>query len=131
MNAFRKNLALFRAHPAISALIIYQFFFFNIVLPLHTRGMITVDGKHTADTACCCCCGGGASKPVPGSEPSQKDKENCAICYFAAHVMPTPFPNLKLPELGLLRILPPPPSVSAVSLDLLLTYQSRGPPAVV
>jgi hypothetical protein len=130
MNVFRKNLALFRAHPAISALIVYQFIFFNIVLPLHTRGMITVDGKHTANAVCCCCCG-GRTRQAPNSEPSQRDRQNCAICYFAAHVMPTPFPNLKLPEMGLLRILPPPQSMSALSLDHLLTYQSRGPPAVV
>ncbi len=123
--------------PLVVALLLQQFIFFNIILPGHTRGQITTDGKHTKDPApiascCCCCCGSHATapdtKPDSKSPPSKRDREHCALCDFAARVLPTPSPCIILPELGLLDIVPPARPCTPIPADLIQSYQSRGPP---
>ena len=54
VNDVRSILARLRARPLVAFLLVYQFLFLNVVLPGHTRGAITTDGKHVAK----CCCGG-------------------------------------------------------------------------
>ena len=108
----------------------YQAFFLNVVLPGHTRGAITTDGKHTP--ARCCCCGGGAADHGPANkgpaEPSRRDRDHCAICDFAAGLTSVPVVVLTLPPLGLLDLLPVPPPAVDESRDLLPTYLACGPP---
>jgi hypothetical protein len=114
-----------------TALLLCQFVFLNIIVPGHTRGAVTLDGKHSGDV--CCCCGGDA--PANTNNPSQhtpskKDRENCAICNFAARVTHAPVLNLKLPELGLLEVLPPPTPAISVSLAVIPTCHERAPPGL-
>jgi len=114
------------------ALLVYQFFFFNILLPGHTRGAITLDGKHHPDEASCCCCGEVPAAPAkpgdPKSAPSQKDRENCAICNLAVRVMPAPLFTISLPPLTFLKTVDPEPAWQAVSVDRISTYLGRAPP---
>jgi hypothetical protein len=91
----------------LGLLLAYQALFLNVLLPGHTRGAITLDGKHTAP---CCCCGGGADRPAGKGPavPSQRDRDHCAICQFAAGITSVPMLYLKLAEAGLVERLPPP-----------------------
>ncbi len=132
MFRFTKSFTSSRSQTVAMALVLYQFIFLNFFLPGHTRGSITLDGKHIADPApCCCCCGDRAdlSKSDSHGTPSKHDKEECAICHFAARVLPTPVFKFVLPELGLLETRPLARPAIPVPADVVRTYQPRGPPA--
>ena len=111
-------------------LLVFQAFFLNVILPAHTRGAFTLDGKHSTDgPSGCCCCGGAAAQPGHGPfTPSQRDKDNCALCQFMAGLSSAPVVTLTLPELGLLTLLPVPPPAVHVARDLQPTYFACGPP---
>jgi hypothetical protein len=135
MTTFAKSLRQIRSRSFASALLVYQFIFFNILLPGHTRGAITLDGKHTLVSVPCCCCGleNPAAKSTTGKSngvPSQRDRDCCALCHFAARVLPTQFVGFTLPKMGLLDVLPVSNPDVPVSVDVIHTYQSRGPPLV-
>jgi hypothetical protein len=110
-------------------LLAYQFVFLNVILPGHTRGIVTLDGKHTACPMCCCCC--AAQKLAPGDPhpaPSQRDRDNCALCNFAARLTFVVPPNLGLTDFHLLEILPADPSPAIVICPLTRIDCCRGPP---
>ena len=113
----------------LGLLLAYQALFLNVILPGHTRGAITLDGKHTAARCCCCC--GSDDRPAGKAPavPSQRDREHCAICQFAAGITSVPVLYLKLAEAGLVERLPPPRPSVVVSLDRICTYLACGPPA--
>ena len=117
----------------VGALLLYQFFFFNILLPGHTRGAITLDGKHQPEISSCCCCGEMPAAPAkpndPKSAPSQKDRENCAICNLAVRVMPAPIFTISLPPLTFLKSVDPEPAWHAASVASIPTYLGRAPPS--
>ena len=126
--------ALLRPRKAIlGLLLVYQALFLNVVLPGHSRGAVTLDGRHTADLKPCCCCGGSgdpsAGHPGP-AVPSRRDREHCAICQFAAGLSPAPFLHVTLAPAGLLDRLPDPPPDRAVPADPALTYLACGPPTI-
>ncbi len=112
----------------LGLLLVYQAVFLNVLVPGHTRGAITLDGKHTAP---CCCCS-SAGEPRPGGKaptgPSDRDREHCAVCQFAAALTSVPPVRFTLPELGLLDVLPAPLPSVVCSLDRIATYDACGPP---
>jgi len=119
----------------VLALLVYEFIFFAIIVPGHSRGSITLDGKqHGALLSCCCCCCCDSSPADSGAgskkRPTPEDRKNCAICNLAARVMHTPIFCVVLPKMGLLDIAPPPAPDAFISLELIQTYLSRGPPAL-
>jgi hypothetical protein len=118
-------LARLRSRPLVAFLLVYQFLFLNVLLPGHTRGAITLDGKHAP--RCCCCNGGGGGDQKPGT-PSQRDRDHCAICDFAARVTTPEVFILRLDPVGLLARLPVPTPTILVSADFLPTYLGTGPP---
>ncbi len=76
--------------------IIWQMFWLNIFMPGHTRGVIRFDDKPASKAKSCCeseapveeikssCCSGlPIGAPVKGKEPTQDQKNRCAICYIA------------------------------------------------
>ena len=122
---------LVRFRHAISVLLLgYLAVFLNVVLPGHTRGAITLDGKHTPAAGCCCCCCCGSSKASRPSQgrPSQRDREHCALCDFAAHVTPAVPVDFRPPPMALLALLPPPTPTFVASVERLRTYLACGPP---
>jgi hypothetical protein len=130
--AFRNIFETGRLRRGAAALLLaYQFIFLNVFIPGHTRGAITLDGKHSPETCCCCCCSpqeSSDSKSPSAPEPSQRDRANCAVCHFAARIMATPVIDLSPAKLGLLAVLPPPASWHFISLGLVPTYFACGPP---
>ena len=106
-------------------LLVYQAFFLNVFLPGHVRGSITLVGKRTTAS----CCSEEAPRRADGATaPSQGDKANCAVCHFAAGLIPVPPLDLTLPPLGLLDVLPPPTPIVAASVEAIRTYLACGPP---
>ncbi|HUB24230.1 MAG TPA: hypothetical protein VL992_02295 [Tepidisphaeraceae bacterium] len=103
---------------------VYLFIWFEIIIPVHRRGCVTVPGA-APTCCCCCCCGQTANSPHAPHGSSQ-----CAICYFAAHLDIPPVTDLTLPPMGLADRLDPPAAERAVQRIVLFPYQSRGPPRV-
>jgi hypothetical protein len=112
-------------------LLIYQAFFFNVVIPGHTRGIITLGGesKVAGPQALGYVCG---CPPVQKSDhekcPTPKDRSQCAICYIAARLTTSAVIDVHLDKLCLLEQLPPPAPESAVSSGFVFTYYACGPP---
>jgi len=106
------------------ALLVYQAVFLNVLLPGHTRGAITLDGKHTP--ACCA----GDPKPPAGAPavPSRRDRDRCAVCQFAIGLTPVLFFRTTLDGLGLLRRMTAAPRLAVCPLELIPTYLACGPP---
>ena len=111
----------------LALLLGYQAFFLNVVLPGHTRGAVTLDGRHTGAS---CCCDDAAAKPKSGapSGPSERDRNACAVCSFAARLTPPPVVDLVPPSLRFLTRLPLTPPVVVTGVERRLTYFGRGPP---
>jgi hypothetical protein len=112
--------------PLAVALLVYQALFLNVLLPGHTRGSVTLDGKHVAK--CCCCDGGGSPDAKSPATPSQRDRDHCALCDFAARVMPPDVFVLRLDPIGLVARLPVPSPAAIESLERIATYLGTGPP---
>jgi hypothetical protein len=52
-------------------------------LPGHTRGQITMGPKEVTHSCCA-----PVEHEVPTSAPTEKDKRNCAVCFWAAGLLP-------------------------------------------
>jgi hypothetical protein len=115
-------------------LLLFQAIFLNVVVPGHTRGVITLTGRSDA---------GAASMPAPGccrteehktredgshKAPTPKDRAECAVCHIAARITTATTIDLRLTELGLLEVLPLPPPQLARSVEQIPTYLGRAPP---
>lgn len=72
----------------------------------------------------------GAAEGAPG-KPTAEQQRNCAVCYYALGITPPPVLDLDVPELGLLRVLPPPAPIECAELQHILTYYACGPPALL
>jgi hypothetical protein len=131
-----------RWKPFHLALLLFQFVWLNVVLPGHTRGIVTLPGAtgcEMADmprvavavaVAAHACC--STPKPVksatdPHSVPAKRAAQ-CAICAHALRITPPPVVDLAPPRAGLLELLPPPAARSARSSDFFATYLGRAPP---
>lgn len=123
-----------RWRPFHFALILFQAFWLNVVIPGHTRGAITLPGAGCEDSTCpfhtsmagACCDTDGAEhrgQPMPA-----KRVANCAICAFAARLTPPPAIDLWPPELRLAELLPLPPPHTAPASPFTPTYYAREPP---
>jgi hypothetical protein len=116
-------------------LLAFQAFFLNIVVPGHTRGVITLTGRSDAGTAsmsgssCCHTEGRKSSEDSSRKAPTPKDRAECAVCHIAARVTTATTIDLRLTELGLLEVLPLPPPQLADSVEQFPTYLGRAPPA--
>ena len=107
-------------------LIAFQVLFLNVVLPGHTRGVVTMSGRSAsaaAESGCCHGKHGGDS-----GKPSEKDKSECAVCFFAARVTPPPVVDLNLTRLGLVEVIAAARPVVAESAQVELPYHGRAPP---
>jgi hypothetical protein len=106
------------------ALLLYEALFLNVLVPVHTRGAITLNASSGSS-----CCASHETRSTPKQAPSEKDRQNCAVCNFAARMSTPPVICHQLPELGLAQVLPLPTPDVAVSLERALPYLSRGPPS--
>jgi hypothetical protein len=129
---------------AILALLVFQSAWLNIVLPGHTRGVVTLgDYRGGAKSQSChvaeptsCCAGGGTSAAAESQDASDDSKKpaergresHCAVCFFATKVSLPPAIDLTLAPLGLAEVRPVPICESAASVAVPLVYHGRAPP---
>jgi hypothetical protein len=111
--------------------ILLQVVWLNVVLPGHTRGVVTLPGtsvaRETASPHACC---GGAARPKTNdpSSPTPRERAHCAVCFFAAHMAPPAPVVCELLPHGLVEQLAPRPSPAVVSVERPTIYLGRGPP---
>src|SRR5436190_869160 len=68
--------------------ILFQFFWLNVIVPGHVRGKLTVTGSAPAAAGSCCT---SAAHKTPGKpqQPTPDQQQRCAVCYVAAgHTLP-------------------------------------------
>jgi hypothetical protein len=122
----------------ILLLALFQAFWLNVLLPGHTRGQIVMPGAPSSSAAVgdasplhACC---QADEPAPadqksGDVPSKGRAANCALCAFAAHMTVPPPVDLAPRPTNFLCLLPDPRTQSVTTLELVLSYLGRAPPA--
>jgi hypothetical protein len=113
-----------RFRPGHLALIAFQIVWLNVILPGHTRGIVTLpDGSGSMHGSCCPTAPAGKQ-----DQPTERDKQNCAVCFFAARVTPAPAPDIYLPRLGYVETLEIPRPEKAMIAALPASYHGRAPP---
>ena len=117
----RGNLCGVRSKPLRILLAAVWFLWTAIIIPGHTRGAITVDGKQTIG-----CCEG---KQHDKSQPV-RSSSNCAVCHLAAKLMPASSFNIELKPGELLEIITLRPTAAPAVAGVVLTLRSRAPPLV-
>ena len=130
----RRTVAAHGSRVAVVLLLIYQAVFLNIFVPSHTPGMITVDGSTPVASAGHQCCDPGVDDHDGGDGDQQKSDDSsnrarCAVCHLVARLTPAVAVDMKLPEHGLLELLPALRPHVAESAAAFPTYLGRGPPA--
>jgi hypothetical protein len=116
----------------IFLIVAFQALWMNVLLPGHTRGLITVAGfqEHPAGKAAHACCAADEGAGRKSDRPSKERVANCAICAFAAHLSTPPVVEFAVGPGELLCVLPEPGARSATTPELVLAYMGRGPPRV-
>ena len=123
-----------RWRPGILALLLFQALWLNVIVPGHTRGVITLPGfepaprQAQASASHGCCSSPSPSDPSDDPQPGDGRAANCAICFFAARLTLPPAIDLTPAPLTLLEIRNFPRAQALISLDPIPTYLGRGPP---
>jgi hypothetical protein len=105
-------------------LILFQLVWLNVVLPGHTRGLVTV-GQPCESPARCC----AQKSKVPGSKsPTPDQQKRCAICAFAAALSTPPVINISLELRDVARSVRISKPASIASPDLCRSHRERAPP---
>jgi hypothetical protein len=112
------------------ALIVFQAIWLNVILPGHTRGVVTLPGTERPQTRAAregCCARKKSKDPAP---ESSSRASRCAICFFAMRLTTPPVVDLRPPAMSLLESIAPPAPARFVSFHSRLTYLGRAPPTV-
>ena len=109
------------------ALLIFQAVWLNVVLPGHTRGIITLPGSDCADSSSCCASRKTHAKPDAPARPTPRPGA-CAVCFFAARLSLPETVDLTPPALGLVAIAEIPPAHEIPHAPPLFCFDGRGPP---
>jgi len=110
------------------AILLFQSFWLNVVIPGHTRGVVQLPGGRTVE--CCPFC-----KPISSGDSSDKPKPGppatCAICFFAAHMSVPPAIDLSPGPLRFLHLLVAETARRVSYPKAFVPYDGRGPPFLV
>ena len=116
-------------------LLLFQVLFLNVVVPGHTRGMITLDGKASVRGLSDLDGGAGALRGCCAMEhrkgkeaPTSQDRADCAICHLAVRLTTPPPVDFHLAQLTLLQRAKPLPAPTIPSMDVSRPYWGRAPP---
>jgi hypothetical protein len=116
-----------RWRPLHLAILLFQFFWLNVIVPGHRRGMVQMPGSPAA-CPCCCCDAPITKSPNSKSQAPAGNPGNCAICNFMAHLtLPAPI-DFSLAPLRFLHHISPERAVSLAARRVLLPFDGRGPP---
>jgi DUF2946 family protein len=113
-------------------LLVFEAIFLNIIVPGHTRGVITLSGKTSAtsvaDLGCPFC--SQRAKIDPKHAPNEKEQSECAICNLAVRLTLPPVIDFVPPPLCLAMAVEAPAPIPAPSLRVRFVRQDRAPPLV-
>jgi len=113
-------------------ILVFQAFFLNIVVPGHQRGIVQLPGAvPSAQQGRCPFCAGDSSTADTKTNKSHApagDRENCAICFIAAHLSLPPVFTISLEPLHLLGSLPACWREAIIARNCRLAFDERGPP---
>jgi hypothetical protein len=115
------------------AMLCFVVLWFEILLPVHTRGQILLAGSEGASHSCC-----GKTSPIKTDcnskdesrqQPSPRGRQQCAICQFIATLDIPPAVMIDVPALTPAIACAELPRWSNPSLAPRYTSPERGPPA--
>lgn len=116
---------------AVWSVILFQFFFVNVFLPVHTRGSITLNGASSCtndaaakETRSCC------SSKKDSHIPTSEDRKCCAVCYVGSMYTPVDPITLELVLRESLELSHDQAVAQVRSLDFPTPFWPVGPPAV-
>lgn len=116
------------------ALILFETFFLNVVIPGHQRGIVQLPGANTQSASSCpfCCCESTAQNHPNKSHSNDPPKhpETCAICAFAAHLTIPPVFDCTPEALKLLCPVINDVAHSPATCHVILPFDERGPPTI-
>jgi len=110
------------------ALLLFQALWLNVILPGHQRGMIVLPGSGRAIDASSSCCASRNSESHKQPAPANRTA-HCAVCAFAAKMSVPVAIDLNLSPLMRLGMVSDRMPTTIASVDLLLAYHGRAPPA--
>jgi hypothetical protein len=126
-------------HAGTILLLVFEAFFLNVVVPAHTRGVVTLpgtgpDGAGAPYARARCCTShrspaGNGDRDGRDNAPTPERQSRCAVCFFAASLSTPPaFEDLLEPH-GPCDVAAVPALRGLVARHVLLPYDGRGPPA--
>ena len=114
------------------SIILFQFLWLNVVIPGHTRGMITVPGSFancapepSAEVCCPITAGGDRDNE---NTPTPEQRRCCAVCYVAAGYTLPPIFQIDLTPADLIHDAPQRAVTQVASHHTPLPYFPNGPP---
>jgi hypothetical protein len=115
------------------ALVVFEAFFLNVVIPGHQRGIVQLPGTHSEPIATCpfCCDGESPSHSRSKSGVPGGPAGTCAICSFAAHLILPPVVDFSLPPLKLLGPVSDEIAKAPIARIVLVPFDGRAPPPAV
>ena len=118
--------------PGILALLVFQALWLNVIVPGHTRGVVTLPGYEPAschtNAPGGCCPGRAETQSSDDPTPGDGRAANCAVCFYAVRLTIPPAIDLTPAPLELLEIRDLPRIERLIQADRLTTYLGRAPP---
>ena len=119
---------------SVLALVIFELIWLNVIIPGHTRGCVTMPcgcsaWSVTPGTAPACPLCAAAEAKGSRHSPTPTDRQNCALCFFAAHLSIPPVLDLSAPRLRFLAYVGPESARHLIAREVLAPFDGRGPPA--
>ena len=123
----RPSFSLVRQFRAI--LSAYVLVWFTMVVPSHTRGVVTVpgsDSRSISSTSASSCC-----HPQKSDKPTKEQRKRCAVC-FVASALSTPVAYVtEMRPIDCIGIARPVCEAQVLSEDFPRPYWPTGPPAAL
>src|SRR4051794_7235672 len=119
-----------RRRAGIFALLIFQSLWLNVIVPGHTRGVITLPGWSSRADHSCCSTHGERSRSDEKSPQPDGRAAHCAICFFAARLTLPQTIDLTPAPLELLETREVPRLATRGDASFPPVYFGRAPPIV-
>lgn len=116
------------------SIILFQFLWLNVIIPGHTRGMITLPGALAScdtESSTASCCTIPTDDDHDDKTPTPEQRRCCAVCYVAARYTLPPTFQIDLAPADLIQDAPQHAITQVASRHIPLPYFPSGPPAAL